>query len=213
MSMSHDREGQAEAQRTDCFLCFPREDLVFDRCASGIAFAGLGPITDGYSIVATPRHVRYLSELSWAHLVEYLQFIEKIRSFLEGLYGSCLITEHGNTAFCADYSAGHPFHPHSLMFPRAKSILASAIEYFKHYEQVSTLLEVVKIAGQRQYLLASPNSREYYVFFPANGMPRQFARALVAEQCRQPELASWRDHPNLDRALRDAAAHRDLLKD
>src|SRR5213593_5151012 len=41
-----------------CFLCDPASNLVYRRESSGIALAGLGPVTRGYSVVATIGHIR-----------------------------------------------------------------------------------------------------------------------------------------------------------
>jgi hypothetical protein len=64
---------------------------------------------------------------------------------------------------------------------------------------------------QGQYILAGPNGGPYSVYLPSGDLPRQFARALLAEQLGQPDLASWRTVPNVDQTVQNAVALRKLL--
>ncbi len=115
-------------------------------------------------------------------------------------------------ALCGYYSHDESecFHPHFLLFPGAHDIVPACTDYFGTFEQVSDLSDVVKLADARQYLLVSPAAGKYLVFFPAAGLPRQFARGLVAEAHDVLERASWKDAPNYEEAQGYAAHLREL---
>jgi len=90
----------AEANRTDCFLCNPNGALVFHEGSAGIALAGLGPIVDGYTVVASRQHVSSATDLPGLALKSFCTYAEQIRGKLVEIYGSCLMTEHGKAGLC-----------------------------------------------------------------------------------------------------------------
>jgi hypothetical protein len=90
----------------------------------------------------------------------------------------------------------------------------AAEEYMGRARQFSTLDHAVRYGAKLdQYLLISPDASETSIFVPsAEGLPRQFARLLVAEAVGREDASSWRDHPQYDIALEIAEAHRALCK-
>lgn len=203
-----------EVSRRDCFLCNPLTDLVFDKGQYSFSMAGLGPIVPGYSIVATHKHVQSLADLDCLELNSYLAYTEKIRNILTNHYGGCLLTEHGKTPLCKPEATGsiHCFHPHFLLFPNAPNIIPQGIEGLDSHKKFGSLEEAIEYSmDAEQYLLLSPGSTEYYVIVSERGFPRQYARMLVAEAKGCPDLASWRDYPELDKAIKYATENRTIV--
>src|SRR5438046_6805643 len=46
-----------------CFLCEPSRDLVFFACDDFFALAGLGPVVDGYSVLAAKTHLKSMADM------------------------------------------------------------------------------------------------------------------------------------------------------
>lgn len=207
-----------EASRNDCFLCRPKAGLLVDVSSAGYAIAGLGPLADGYTVVATHNHVRGLAAMPAESRGQYADYTMKIASRLSQRYGGCFIVEHGNMAVCGveDLNGrAHCLHPHFLLVPDRRCSVDPFVEYFgaEHSSFVS-LVEAVQYGADRgQYVLAGDVSGLFHVFSPNGGtLPRQFARALVAEQLGIVDRASWRDTPDPDWTVRNAHAVRGLLQ-
>jgi hypothetical protein len=66
-------------------------------------------------------------------------------------------------------------------------------------------------AQMEQYLLVSETEEQFTVYEPFDGLPRQFARALVAEALGVQERASWRDFPNVASAVENSKHVRRIL--
>lgn len=208
----------AEALRTDCFLCRPNAALLVDVGLTGYAMAGLGPIASGYTVVATHGHVQGLSALSADDRRSYAYYAASVASRLSARYGGCFIVEHGNMAVCGIEQAegrAHCFHPHFLLVPDQRCSIDAFHDYFgSEHSKFGSLEEAVQYGADRgQYLLAGHIAGPFHVFLPSGtDLPRQFARALLAEQLGADELASWRDRPDPAWAAKNADAVRSLLR-
>lgn len=209
--------GEIELARQDCFLCKPSELLTVDSRKDAFTMAGLGPIVDGYAIVATRDHLYRLASSSAEYMVAYADYATQIRRKLAQHYGTCILTEHGNMPICGIdvYNHSHCFHPHFLLFPNGSSIFEAAREYFQYPgHQFSTLIEALNFGKSlNHYLLVSENEDGYFVFIPDKDLPRQFARALIAEGIDALELASWRNHPGVEMTLANANELKKLFSD
>lgn len=207
----------AEAMRQDCFLCRPKATLLVDVGPVGYALAGLGPLADGYTVVATHDHVQGLAAVPDGTRRLYADYTMTIATRLSRRYGSCFIIEHGNMAICGmDDSAGraHCLHPHFLLVPDRRCSVDPFSEYFgSDHRSFGSLAAAVHYGAARgQYVLAGEISGTFHVFLPNGELPRQFARALVAERLELVDRASWRDTPDPDWTARNAHAIRELLQ-
>jgi hypothetical protein len=207
----------AEALRQDCFLCRPRAALLVDVTPAGYAVAGLGPLADGYTVVATHDHVQGLAALAQETRRVYAEYAMTIASRLSKKYGGCFIIEHGNMAICGVHDiAGraHCLHPHFLLVPDTRCSVDPFVEYFgSEHSSFGSLAEAVQYGADRgQYVLAGNSSGAFHVFLPTGDLPRQFARGLVAEQLGLVDRASWRDTPDPDWTAENAHAIRGLLQ-
>lgn len=203
-----------EPARWDCFLCRPSATLLGDVGQAGYVIAGLGPLSNGYAVVATHAHLRGLAEADAKQRVAYAEYAAGIAGELAEAYGSCFVVEHGNMAVCGISEEGraHCFHPHFLMIPGTAANIEPFLEYFGTSESFGTLAEAVSYAADLgQYVLAGQAVGPFHVFLPRGDLPRQFARALVAEQIGVEHLASWRDVPDLPKTVANAEALRKAL--
>src|SRR5215469_11506206 len=105
-----------------CFLCEPDESLVYHREGRFFAMLGLGPLSEGYSVIATRDHVPSMLDLDPEGVKELVEFTQRvrIRQAMRG-YEPGAITEHGRVATCVHAVAGahepHCLHAHRLLFP------------------------------------------------------------------------------------------------
>jgi hypothetical protein len=206
---------QEETGRKDCFLCRPNTLLISSVREGSCAIAGLGPIVQGYSIVGTREHGP-LTQFSEEQIRGYATHVLQSHHALKRLFGTCLITEHGNLPICAleDDNRTHCYHPHMLLFPGVSSIEDGCEEYFtgaqSSYSDLATALLTERNRGH--YLLVAEDPQRVLCFHPKGDLPRQFARLLVAESMSRPELASWRDVPNASLALDNARLLLSILR-
>ena len=207
-------ELKVEVARQDCFLCRPNAALLVNVGLVGYLMAGLGPLADGYAVVATHQHLRGLAEVAAEARRQYAEFAQQAASMLVERFGGCLVVEHGNMAVCgiAEEGREHCFHPHFLLIPDARCNTDSFLDYFgEHKHPFNTLAEAINFGVEKgQYVLVGKATGPFYICLPTGELPRQFARALVAEQLGVEELASWRDSPNPDWALSNAFELRKL---
>lgn len=203
-----------ECHREDCFLCRPNAALLTNVGDAGYTVAGLGPLADGYAVVATHDHLRGLAEADTELRSAYSSYAQRVADRLSRHYGGCLVVEHGNMAVCGVSEEGraHCFHPHFLMIPTPNADFGPFLDYFSTSTVFSNLELAVGFGADRgQYVLVGASQGPFHVFLPDGEVPRQFARALVAEQLNVSHLASWKAVPDLYSTRRNAQVLRKVL--
>jgi diadenosine tetraphosphate (Ap4A) HIT family hydrolase len=191
-----------------CFLCAPEHELIYLTDQVGLALCGLGPLLEGYSVVATTEHVRSAADNEEKKSAQFVNFATLVRSTLISRFGSCLMTEHGRLPLCINHSGTsepHCYHAHFLLFPGAKSIEERARSFFRStqvFDSLKTALESTQ--NSEEYYLLSPTPTRFLIMTRPGRMMRQFSRFLVAESLGQPELANWRRHANRNDAVSTA---------
>lgn len=208
-------ELQQECNRQDCFLCRPNAALLVHVGEVGYVVSGVGPLADGYAVLATHDHLSGLKEVDPEFLGRYAKYAAKVASILAKEYGGCLVVEHGNMAVCGVSEEGrkHCLHPHFLLIPDKRLNINSFLEFFPQFTSFENIEEALIFASScNQYIFAGLASGPFYVFVPNAELPRQFARGLVAEQLEVEHLASWKDAPSLENALSNAIRNRRILK-
>jgi len=191
-----------------CFLCEPDQALVYAEAPLSFALCGLGPIVDGYSVVATRDHTLSCADAALTN-DELTRFTESVRATLILRYGSCLMTEHGRLPVCTRPSGTeeHCFHGHFLLFPASPDIAKSAKLHFAQTYTASSLDAALEIArDQTEYFLLSPSPAEFCVMTRPVNLIRQFARYMVAEAIGCPDRADWSTYPDRLKAEADASA-------
>lgn len=199
---------------TGCFLCEPPPDLTYRKTADGLAISGLGPLVDGYSVVAAVPHVRSAADAAAGGAPAFLPFAERVRARLIQTYGSCLLTEHGRMPVCVD-SVGaerHCYHAHFLCFPAVPAVVDAARGYFDTARELSELSSALSLARTfSEYFLLSPNPQQFFVFANQRSVPRQFARTLVAAAIGKVGEAAWQSVPRREEARDSASRLRTLF--
>lgn len=200
-----------------CFLCGPDPELVYSCDETGVAICGLGPIVEGYSVVATRLHVRSMADAATGESPALLDYVARIRQLLTDRYGSCLATEHGRVPVCARTSNPadpHCYHAHFLMLPGSPTVEQTARAYFARAFEAATLQEALTIARLHdEYFLLSPDPSYYVILTHPGRIFRQFSRWLVANALDQPQLADWRRAPMREKAAATATDLRQILAD
>jgi len=200
---------------SDCFLCKPDDNLIYHSHVAGFALCGLGPIVEGYSVIATNKHVRSTGELTIAEEEQFQDFALGVRSQLMSKFGSCLMTEHGRLPLCVDYSGTsepHCYHAHFLLFPGAIDIEQRARSFFRRTDDFVSLRSATEwTKSLQEYYLLSPTPTRFLIMTRPGRIMRQFSRYLVAESFGQPQLADWRRHTMRGEAISMAQNLRELF--
>lgn len=199
------------AEENQCFLCRPDSELVVGKQGSVFCMVGLGPITDRYLLIATNAHVQSFADM---YLADHgiAAEVEALRTKLQDGSKPLLMTEHGRVPACVDAGDEHDahcFHSHFLLFKSSNDIEKTASSYFtksKSFERLSDALEYA--SESKNYYLLSPHSNRFVIFTNPLNVPRQFFRYLVAISENQLERAVWRELPDRERAISDAANER-----
>ena len=188
------------AQR-ECFLCEPDPGLVYLREGSFFAMLGLGPLREGYSVIATLEHVPSMLDLDQHRAEELIDFTRLVRArhVMRG-YEPGAITEHGRVATCVyavtEAHEPHCLHAHRLLFPGEPEVdlrlVASQVE---SYPDPLAAFEHFEWAGQYLYS-ETPNGSCALARAPRR-LPRQLLRRLVAHRLDDDEAADWQTRPGL----------------
>jgi hypothetical protein len=184
-----------------CFLCDPDESLVYQREGGFFAMLGLGPLSEGYSVIATNEHVPSMLDLdseSAAELAEFTQRV-RIRQAMRG-YESGAITEHGRVATCVhavtEAHEPHCLHAHRLLFPGEPAVdLRPVASNVQAYPDSKAAFHGFDWPGQYLYSEAADGSCT--LARAPRRLPRQLLRRLVAHRLGVDEAADWQTHPEL----------------
>ncbi len=186
---------------SSCFLCDPEPDLTWMESERFRAVLGLGPVGEGFSLIATREHLPSMFDLDSELAEELVEFTAEVRARLEPLYGSVVVTEHGRVAPCVGpmtrQHEPHCLHAHRLVFPGQDSLDLGRVAPRlprKGFDGYPTARR--EFAWPGQYLYAEQPDGRCEVGMVNGPLPRQFLRAVVAFAQGRPELADWRRHPD-----------------
>jgi diadenosine tetraphosphate (Ap4A) HIT family hydrolase len=202
MSLEPDVFGALEdaAPVAGCFLCLPDPSLIFDESDHFFVMLGLGPIVEGYSIIAAKDHVSSMLDLHRQHAEELSDFSLAVRARLCKQYGPTTITEHGRVAPCVTpqiraYET-HCLHAHRLVFPGISQISIVRSSAITNEQRYDDYLETWRrFDDPRQYLFSERATLECDVASVRGPITRQYFRRLAAFRVGTPDLADWRTHP------------------
>jgi hypothetical protein len=187
--------------RHRCFLCEPDPKLVYLQEGSFFAMLGLGPLSEGYSVIATLEHVPSMLDLDRGGaegLVEFTRLV-RARQAMRG-YEPGAITEHGRVATCVhavtEAHEPHCLHAHRLLFPGENAVdLRLVGAEVESYPDALSAFEDFEWPGQYLYSEAPDGSCE--LARAPRRLPRQLLRRLVAHRLGDGEAADWQARPGL----------------
>jgi hypothetical protein len=155
---------------------------------------GIGPIMEGYSIIATKEHVPSMFDLKPSQLQDFVEYRKTVSGILSNIYGPLVITEHGRVTASDFYNPdrdAHCYHAHQLVFPVAVDLAPDLKALYGgnlfQYEEFSEAYDAHRKAGEYLYYefgdgCCVVENIEY---------PRQFFRKLIAEKIGVPHRADW----------------------
>lgn len=188
-------------QTISCFLCNPQVDLVYLTSSNFYAMLGLGPIVEGYSVVASRAHLPSMLDIPEEVVDEHQAFIREIRRLLGKLYRPSIISEHGRVPACDFYDRDgrdvHCYHAHQLVFPVNLDLVPVLRHQFgNHVTQFRDFRDARQ--GTKpgiEYLYFEGTDGSCVVVTPQARFARQFFRKLVANASGHPERAIWHSFP------------------
>lgn len=163
---------------------------------------GLGPIVEGYSLIATTYHFPSMIDLPLGEIESLIDFTAHVRNLLMKPFGNAVITEHGRVAPCIDKNKdkqeAHCFHAHRLVFPTEVDFTNVFEEHNLEVQEYSTFLECKqKFEWKGEYLYYERPDGSCLIAPAPMKLARQFFRYKIADAIGHPELASWKDYPML----------------
>ncbi len=211
--------------KKSCIFCRPREHMqqeqVLLRTEKFYLFAGIGPIVEGYIIIAPYKcdwkkgGLRTISEATTDLLDELIflrgivtRFYREVYSFEGGL---CF--EHGRAGTCGVSDTPHCYHAHLCCFPVSAPIWKDIKIPKRRVLRTANLGELSSIVRKNPHLLiqnciinkaASPDmaARETWETRVVElseelDIPRQYLRKLLATRIGNPDLWDWAAAPRL----------------
>jgi len=189
-------------QRTTCFLCHPDPALVYDSSESFLALLGLGPLVEGYSLIASRAHIPSMFDLSDSQATELETFGATVQARLTKHWSPCVVTEHGRVGLCLESSGSHDehcFHAHQLVFPGAPDFSSCLSDSTFRPIEAQSFTQARAVAGHlTEYLYYQRSDGSALVGHAAGHQGRQFFRRAIAEMVLHPEWQSWQAYPRLE---------------
>lgn len=162
---------------------------------------GLGPIGEGYSLIASKDHRPSMLDLPRTMIEPAEEFTTAVRARLAQHYGEAVIAEHGRIPPCVNGALQHEphcLHAHRLVFPGLATLDLEDAGHgslrVKHYDSFREARE--KFADPGQYLYVERADGTCQVASVFGFVPRQFLRSAAAQALGTPQLADWRSYPN-----------------
>ena len=184
---------------SECFLCNPNEDWVFAESPNFFAMAGLGPIVEGYSLIAFKHHVPSMLDVSSDYLGEYEAFSSRVISVISGTFGVPAITEHGRMGVCNevnDHGADkHCFHAHQLVFPNADELEQRFLRLYPEVSIFENRCDAARHPMSGEYLYLESPSGKVFISRAHHPVYRQLFRQLVAHGEGCPGRFDWARFP------------------
>lgn len=186
-----------------CFLCKPDQRLIYEEDSNLYAMLGLGPIVEGYSLLATKDHVPSMLDLTMQEVEHFFEFTQLVRRRLIRHYGEVIITEHGRVPLCEyrDKSGheSHCFHAHRLIFPLSIDLSPTLNAFGLRIQEYESFIEARKYFDWKgEYLYYERPDGSCLLATSPRRIMRQFFRYQVAAWTGHPEFASWRRYPQLE---------------
>jgi hypothetical protein len=163
---------------------------------------GLGPIMEGYSIIASRGHIPSYFDLPEDWIDDYVDFRETVLKQLAQSFQPAILTEHGRVPACDFYDQhphqAHCYHAHQLVFPAEVDLeprLRNAFKYdiskFTSFNEAHAAMKET----EEEYLYYEGADRQPVVIPTPQRHIRQFFRLLVADAVGHPERTGWREEP------------------
>ena len=178
----------------DCFFCNPDETRIIMKSENFYAILGLGPVVEGYTIIASKLHYKSTLDLPDDLLKEQNIFKNTIKNILKETYGPSIAVEHGRIEACTSQvpHENHCFHSHQLIFPVDIDLIPLLKEY--KYDPIffSSLKEAKdKLNPIDEYLFFENTKNETFIAIASHPCRRQFLRFLVGLTQNKIERADW----------------------
>jgi hypothetical protein len=163
---------------------------------------GLGPLGEGYSLIATRDHVPSMLDLDNEAAEELAEFTGRVRAVLVAhAYAPAAITEHGRVAACVHALTAahepHCLHAHRLLFPGIPRVdlglLASNVQSFGDFRAAHRSFN-----WPGQYLYSESPDGTCEIARAPWRIPRQALRRLVARSLGIEAAADWQSLPRLE---------------
>lgn len=174
---------------------------MYHREGRFFAMLGLGPLSEGYSVIATKEHAPSMLDLDSEGAEELVDFTRTVRA-RQTMFGyePGAITEHGRVATCVhavtEAHEPHCLHAHRLLFPAEPTVdlrlVASDVQAFP-----DSLAAFHGFDWPGQYLYSEAADGSCSLAKAPRRLPRQLLRRLVAHRRGIDQAADWRAHPGL----------------
>lgn len=187
-----------------CFLCYPSRELLYLADGSFFALLGLGPIVEGYTLIATREHIPSMLDLAATEFDSLLNFTQRVRETLSTYYGDVIVTEHGRIPICEARRGAqqHCFHAHRLVFPVTMHLDERLSGLGLPWARYGSPTDIRDFAWHGEYLYYENQEGECMISPAPSTLMPQFFRHTVAEMVGRPELASWAKYPQPDIILK-----------
>jgi diadenosine tetraphosphate (Ap4A) HIT family hydrolase len=174
------------------------------------ALVDLSPLCAGHVLLVTREYLPSFGGIPESQWEELLILVERVRVVVEGVYGHCVVVEHG--------SASHPAHSPCISHAHWH-LIPIKVDYVRAMEVIGVEVEAIPepsaladwATSDRPYLFVDEGDGRLFVGDPGSGfgLPRQFIRREAAAVLGEDDW-DWALPPRrqvLRRTVEDLAPH------
>jgi diadenosine tetraphosphate (Ap4A) HIT family hydrolase len=185
----------------ECRFCtLPEPWRVIKQTKDFVVIMGLGPLTEGYVVIITRRHVSCCAAIVRENLSEFECLIRAVQDTQTRVYGASLFFEHGRSGACLPEGHGQDscYHAHLNIFPTSfdlKAYVAAdySLQDLNNWQKVHDEYAV----AEEPYILVQDADLISYVATP-DKLPKRYLRTKLATMLGEPGLADWEAFPSYD---------------
>ena len=177
-----------------CRFCSrPELDRIILETESLFAMLSLGPIVEGYTIIATKDHIDCCASLPLNLLPEFTRLLEAVRSAQVAIYGAHVLYEHGRAGASHPSPDGHAhcYHAHLHCVPVNVALYDLICWHYPQHEFGSWHDLLGWYSQHRTPYLLTGRDDSLVLFEATDLVPRQYLRRLVAAAVGEPQRADW----------------------
>ncbi len=173
------------------------EDRILLETDNFYVLAGLGPICEGYVIIATKEHVQCYGEMNPVNEAEFLRLKQKTTTALISAYGDYQLYEHGKNGVCFTDGPGtkHCYHAHLNCVPTSVNLQPMLSARFQSIP-VGSMQDIRASCAYSDGYLYYENREDALIFPVSERLPGQFLRRLFCEALGEPDRVDYLANPN-----------------
>lgn len=175
-----------------CIFCHLDPELILKNYEHFALILDPYPLCDGHLMVVSKSHYGCIGELPDNYFSELSFIASHVETFFQLKFGSYIAYEHGRSGACHQGGFSSCDHMHLHLLPLSVNLHSKLNSQFFNADisQFEQLRRYFHGRGEYLFFKNAQGTGKYYSTAEST-VPSHFIRTLIAEEIKQPELASW----------------------